>query len=51
MRGSQIAFFERYNYASVLEEDNIGNYEGLISLTQLVIAGFGIENRELVQLK
>lgn len=34
VRGIQIGFFEYYNYRELLDDENISNYYGLISLTQ-----------------
>ena len=34
--GLNISFFELYNYASLLEQEEIPNYEGVIPLTQSV---------------
>lgn len=34
VRGMEIGFFEYYNYRELLDDEDISNYEGLISLTQ-----------------
>ena len=47
IRGLNIAFMERYNYSTLLDEENIPNYEGLIPLTQKVNPNIGKENTEL----
>ena len=50
VRGTEIAFMERYNYKDILDEEEIPNYSGIIPLTQPVNTKVGIENEELKHL-
>lgn len=50
LRGTEIAFMERYNYASDLQEEGIPNCQGIIPLTQPLDSKFGPENVELASL-
>ena len=50
IRGLNIAFMERYNYSSLLDEEDVPNYEGIIPLTQKVNPTLGTENTELSSL-
>jgi hypothetical protein len=50
VRGTEIAFMERYNYKDILDDAEIPNYSGIIPLTQPVNTEVGIENEELKHL-
>jgi hypothetical protein len=49
VRGVDIGFFEYYNYRTLLDENDVENFEGLIPLTQKVPAGQR-ESPELLQI-
>lgn len=48
VRGLEIAFLEKYNHVTLLDEEGIPNYGGVIPLTQPVSSKLGCEeNLEL----
>lgn len=52
IRGRKIGFFERYNYASELNVEQVVHYKGIIPLTQKIPSHTGVtENLNLERLQ